>query len=97
MTTALGDDEKADNEYVEYTHKHSKLSTLTPWDMNKIVNDNRDKDWLTIFCEITGQPKPVERSDSLDEYNFVKEPKKIKKRITVQKIKNANDFIISSF
>ena len=90
ITTSRGEAERRDNAYVEYTHKHSKLSTLTAWDMNKLVNKNPKTDWMTIFCKITGQPKPIEKSDALDKYN--KEKKTIKKRIPVSKIKNKNDF-----
>lgn len=92
MNTHMGECEKKENAYVEYTHKNSKLKTLTAWDMNKLVNENPDCDWLTIFCKITGQPKPIEKSESLDKYNSHEKARRIKNRVPINEIKNKYDF-----
>lgn len=41
--TALGEEELQNNQYVPYMHSHSKYTTFTIWDLNRMIGNSEDK------------------------------------------------------
>ncbi len=89
--TDLGNQEQRENEYVSYTHRHSQLAGFTPWEMNQLIHENPQKPWIDIFCEKTGEPHPLDKSEIIK--TNLKEPMKpLKPRIPVDQIKNLDNW-----
>lgn len=91
--TELGDAEIKDNEYVLYTHKNSKVTDCTAWDMNLAIGHKQNVDWLKIFCDKNGIKKPLilEKND-VNVFDSNAPKKKIDSRIPLDKIKNLSDW-----
>lgn len=91
MTTTLGESEIRENEYVAYTHRNSKLSNFTAWDFNLILGEGDKTNFMTKFCEITGEIPPLSEQE-INEIAVNRVNKKsISKRLPLTEIKNLYD------
>lgn len=93
MPAKVGRAEMQENEYVAYTHRNSKLSNFTAWEMNRILADGDKSDWLDIFCKHTGELPPLETTGVIIEKFDPSEPlKPVKPRVPLNQIKNLNNW-----
>ena len=90
--TSLGKDEMEDNEYVAYTHRHSKLANFTAWEMNELLGTGDKSNWVEIFCKHTGELPPLEKTDTIINKYDPNNTQELKPRIPVDEIENLGDF-----